>query len=191
MTKNRAKQPNEQAESKHTTSDRTILWAPWRMEYIKSPKEEGCIFCNRIQQDNDRENLIVFRGVRAFVIMNKYPYNNGHLMIVPYHHEAEIENLNAAESQEIMALLQASVRALRKVMSPHGFNVGMNLGKYAGAGIDDHLHFHVVPRWDADTNFMPIIGHTKVVSEGLWETWEKLRLAFQEVRPDHAVVSTL
>ena len=160
---------------------KAILWAPWRMEYIKSAKEPGCIFCDKPRQRNDRENLIVHRGAHCFVIMNKYPYNNGHLMVVPYRHQGNIESLNAAEKEEMMVLLQASVSALKKVMSPHGFNVGMNVGKIAGAGIEDHLHFHLVPRWDADTNFMPVTGHTKVVSEGLWETWEKLKEVFQKV----------
>jgi ATP adenylyltransferase len=98
---------------------------------------------------------------------------------VPYRHEAQIENLTAAENQEMMALLQDSARALKQTMSPHGFNIGMNVGKTAGAGIDAHLHFHLVPRWDGDTNFMPVVGHTKVISEGLWETWEKLRGVFK------------
>jgi ATP adenylyltransferase len=149
------------------------------MEYIKGAKEPGCIFCDKPKQSDDRANLIVHRGSHGFVIMNKYPYNNGHLMIVPYRHEAAIENLNVAEIQDMMALLQASARALKQTIAPHGFNIGMNMGRIAGAGIDDHLHFHIVPRWDGDTNFMPITGHTKVVSEGLWETWEKLRGAFQ------------
>jgi ATP adenylyltransferase len=148
------------------------------MEYILSSKEPGCIFCDKPQQSNDRENLIAHRGEHCFVIMNKYPYNNGHLMIVPYRHEAQVENLTAKENGEMMALLQAAVRALKQIMSPHGFNIGMNAGKTAGAGIDAHLHFHLVPRWEGDTNFMPITGNTKVVSEGLWETWEKLRAVF-------------
>lgn len=160
---------------------KAILWAPWRMEYIKSAKEAGCIFCDKPRQNNDRENFIVHRGTHCFVIMNKYPYNNGHLMIVPYRHQGDIEGLNAAEKEEMMVLLQVSARALKKVMSPHGFNVGMNVGKIAGAGIEDHLHFHLVPRWNADTNFMPVTGHTKVVSEGLGETWEKLKEVFQKV----------
>ena len=155
-----------------------ILWAPWRMEYILSSKEPGCIFCDKPQQSSDRENLIVHRGEHCFVIMNKYPYNNGHLMVVPYRHEAQVENLTGKENGEMMALLQAAVRALKQIMSPHGFNIGMNAGKTAGAGIDAHLHFHLVPRWEGDTNFMPITGNTKVVSEGLWETWEKLRVTF-------------
>lgn len=162
------------------TSTPQILWAPWRMEYIKGAKEEGCIFCDKPKQTQDRENLIVHRGRLAFVIMNKYPYNNGHLMVVPYRHEAELDQLTAEENAEMMALLQRCARALRKICAPHGFNIGMNVGAVAGAGIDGHLHFHIVPRWDADTNFMPILGHTKVVSEGLWETWAQLREAFEK-----------
>lgn len=156
-----------------------ILWAPWRMEYILGSKEPGCIFCYKPQQSQDRENLIVHRGAACFVIMNKYPYNSGHLMVVPYRHEAQLENLTETENQEMMALLQEAAKALKKVMAPQGFNIGMNVGKTAGAGIEAHLHFHIVPRWDGDTNFMPVVGHTKVVSEGLWETWEKLRGAFK------------
>ncbi len=149
------------------------------MEYILSPKEKGCIFCDRPQQTQDRENLIVHRGVLAFVIMNKYPYNNGHLLIVPYRHEAELVRLTPAESLEMMELLQKSAAALQGMCAPQGFNIGMNVGAVAGAGIDSHLHFHLVPRWNADTNFMPILGHTKVISEGLWETWASLRKRFQ------------
>ena len=150
------------------------------MQHILSVKEPGCIFCDKPQQSRDRENLIVHRGGLCFVIMNKFPYNNGHLMVVPYRHEAHFENLTAEENLEMMALLQQAVKVLKKVMSPQGFNIGMNVGKTAGAGIDAHLHFHIVPRWDGDTNFMPVTGHTKVVSEGLWEAWEKLTTAFQK-----------
>lgn len=161
-----------------------ILWAPWRMEYIKGVKEEGCIFCDKPKQTRDRENLIVHRGRHTFVIMNKYPYNNGHLMVVPYRHEAEVDKLTAEENAEMMTLLQCCARALKTVCAPHGFNIGMNVGAVAGAGIDGHLHFHIVPRWYADTNFMPILGHTKVVSEGLWETWTQLQEAFKKL--EHA-----
>jgi len=160
----------------------SILWAPWRMEYIRGEKETGCIFCNRIPQDNDRENLIVHRGALCFVIMNRYPYNNGHLMVVPYRHTGALESLTGEESAEMMQLLQQSTRALREAMHPHGFNVGMNIGKVAGAGIDDHLHFHIVPRWPADTNFMPIVGHTKVVSEALQDTWATLQGIFTRLQ---------
>ena len=161
---------------------KSILWAPWRMEYIRGEKENGCIFCNRIAQANDRENLIVTRGAFCFVIMNRYPYNNGHLMIVPYRHTGALENLTPQESGEMMQLLQMGARALHEAMHPHGFNVGMNIGKAAGAGIDDHLHFHIVPRWSADTNFMPILGHTKVVSEALQDTWASLQKIFARLK---------
>jgi ATP adenylyltransferase len=155
-----------------------ILWAPWRIEYITQPKEAGCIFCNKPSENQDKKNFILFRGKSAFVIMNFYPYNNGHLMIVPFRHISDIADLTADEKLELMDLLALSKEALRQTMSPQGFNIGMNLGEVAGAGIKDHLHFHIVPRWNGDTNFMPICGHTKVVSEGLTETWEKLKKAF-------------
>ena len=157
------------------------LWAPWRIEYIKQPKEPGCIFCTKPAEHQDDKNFIVHRGRTAFVIMNFYPYNNGHLMVVPFRHTADIEDLTDNEKLEIMDLLSRSKQALNRTMSPHGFNIGMNLGEVAGAGVKDHLHFHIVPRWSGDTNFMPICGHTKVVSEGLAETWEKLRKAFEKI----------
>lgn len=155
-----------------------ILWAPWRIEYILSPKDSGCIFCEKPRQSDDRDNFIVQRGERAFVIMNKYPYNNGHLMVVPYRHESAFDRLTAEELAEMSVLLQQSTKVLQRLMRPQGFNIGMNVGAVAGAGIDAHLHFHLVPRWGGDTNFMPVVGHTKVISEGLWETWANLREAF-------------
>lgn len=155
-----------------------ILWAPWRMEYILGVKESGCIFCTRINQENDRDNLILFRAEKNFVIMNKYPYNNGHLMVVPYRHTSEFDSFSDAEKLEMMNLVSKSMTVLKKTVSPDGFNVGLNIGKIAGAGIDDHLHFHIVPRWVADTNFMPVVGQTKVISEGLGETWERLKEDF-------------
>lgn len=151
------------------------LWAPWRMEYILGDKETECIFCTKAEEKDDRNNLILYRGEHNFIIMNKYPYNNGHLMIVPYRHISEFEALNEAESREVMNLLFKAIRALKAAIHPEGFNVGVNVGKIAGAGIDQHLHFHVVPRWTADTNFMPVVGQTKVISEGLWETWGKIK----------------
>ncbi len=161
-----------------------ILWAPWRMEYIlkaKDGSEEGCIFCNRVEQTRDRENLILYRSQHAFVIMNRFPYNNGHLMVVPYRHSGNLLDLEPPEHQDLFALLQLSVKALEAVMNPHGYNIGMNLGRVAGAGIEDHLHFHIVPRWNGDTNFMPIIGDTKVVSEALDKTYEKLVEAIHQL----------
>lgn len=157
------------------------LWAPWRIEYIKQAKEPGCIFCTKPAQQQDEENFILFRGKTSFIIMNYYPYNNGHLMVVPFRHIADIVELTDAERLELMKLLALSKKALMKTMSPHGFNIGMNLGDVAGAGVKDHLHFHIVPRWNGDTNFMPISGHTKVVSEGLAETWESLKIALDNL----------
>ncbi len=156
------------------------LWAPWRMEYImkaKDGEEEPCIFCSRIEQNKDEENLILHRGHSAFIIMNRFPYNNGHLMVVPNRHNGEILKLKSEEQMELSQLIQISVKILDEVMKPHGYNIGMNLGRVAGAGVEDHLHYHVVPRWNGDTNFMPIIGDTKVVSEALIKSYQKLRKA--------------
>jgi ATP adenylyltransferase len=156
-----------------------ILWAPWRMEYIQNAdKETKCIFCQKPKESNDKVNLIVYRGEFSFVMMNRYPYNNGHLMVVPYRHTNALDSLSSDEKTELLDLLILSKAALKEVMQPHGYNIGMNLERTAGAGIVDHLHFHIVPRWDGDTNFMPVVGHTKVVSEGLGETWEKLSRVF-------------
>ncbi len=158
-----------------------ILWAPWRMEYILQEAEKGCIFCDKPKETADRDNLILYRGETTFVIMNRYPYNNGHLMVVPLRHLADLGEMNAEERLEMMSLTASCVEILRTAIHPQGFNIGMNLGAIAGAGIDDHLHMHIVPRWQADTNFMPIIGHTKVVSEGLWETYDRLRHHFDRL----------
>ncbi len=157
----------------------THLWAPWRIEYIKNARKiEGCIFCEKSRENDDRNNLIVYRGQYSFVIMNYYPYNNGHLMIVPFRHLGEFCALKPDEKLEVMNLLDVSVTVLRADMSPQGFNIGANLGAVAGAGIVDHLHFHIVPRWNGDTNFMPVIGNTKVISETLIETCERLQEKF-------------
>lgn len=159
------------------------LWAPWRMEYIKSDKTAGeCIFCQKPKQDNDLQNLILYRGSTAYVIMNYYPYNNGHLMVVPYRHLSDFTELTSVERVEVMELVGDSIQVLRKDMGPQGFNFGANLGKIAGAGIAEHLHFHVVPRWGGDTNFMPVVGHTKVVSEALFDTCRRLQQIFTELK---------
>jgi len=156
------------------------LWAPWRIEYITNSKPEGCFLCQYPEDTNDQEHLILFRGKAAFVIMNYYPYNNGHLMVAPYRHTSELEELDDATRLELFQLVDKSIRILRDTIKAEGFNVGLNLGAVAGAGLKDHLHIHIVPRWTGDTNFMPIIGHTKVLSEGLTETWQKLREKFLE-----------
>ena len=155
------------------------LWAPWRIEYIKAPQEDGCFFCKYIRENDDRKRLILHRGKKAFVIMNFYPYNNGHVMVVPYRHSSEIADLDPETRLEIVELIDRCMRILKVSMKAQGFNVGLNYGQVAGAGVKDHLHFHIVPRWNGDTNFMPVTGHTKVLSEGLQETWQELKKFFE------------
>ncbi|RJQ32925.1 MAG: HIT domain-containing protein [Actinobacteria bacterium] len=156
------------------------LWAPWRMKYIMSEQPKGCIFCVKPSEDTDKDNYILHRSKHAFVIMNIFPYNNGHLMVVPYRHLSDFEMLNTEEKAEIMDLISLSIKALKKAFNPEGFNVGMNIGRIAGAGIADHLHAHVVPRWGADTNYMPVIADTKVLSEALEDTYIRLKDLFKE-----------
>lgn len=153
------------------------LWAPWRMEYILTQKEKGCIFCLRPRREDDQDHLVLYRGNHAFVMMNRYPYNSGHLMVVPLRHCIGLESLTHIESKELFGLLKASICVLKKALSPEGFNIGVNIGKTGGAG-ENHLHFHIVPRWTGDTNFMPILGETKVVPEYLSNTYQRLHSAF-------------
>ncbi len=160
------------------------LWAPWRLRYILGKKPKECLFCVKAKESKDRENYILYRGRRCFIMLNIYPYNNGHLMIAPYRHVASLEDLDEETLTELMVLLNKSLRLLRQVMDPHGFNIGINLGKAAGAGIVEHVHIHVVPRWKGDTNFMPVLAETKVIPELLDETYEKLMAALEkEQRP--------
>ena len=154
------------------------LWAPWRIEYIKKAKEEGCILCQKPAEEDDTANYILFRGQKNFVIMNCYPYNAGHLMIAPYRHVADLDSLTDEELDEHYRLVRQSIRVLRQVFQPEGFNIGMNLGRVAGAGVDKHLHTHIVPRWNGDTNFMPVIADIKVVNEALGECYQKIRCGF-------------
>jgi ATP adenylyltransferase len=154
------------------------LWAPWRLEYIKSNKEGECIFCARLAEGDDESSLIVHRGERCFVILNAYPYNNGHVMVAPYQHTASLESLDYETSCEIMALSQRSLRALAHAYGPDGYNLGINLGAVAGAGVEDHVHLHVVPRWKGDTNFMSALGNTRVLPERLEDGYRNLRAAF-------------
>ena len=158
-----------------------LKWTPWRMAYIAAEHEEGCVLCRVAAEQKDRENLVVFRGQHCYVLLNLYPYNNGHLMVAPYGHVADLPQLDAEAAAELVFLSQKSIRALRRAMSPHGFNLGMNLGRVAGAGIADHLHLHIVPRWQGDTNFMPLLAGTKMIPELLGETYEKVRQAFLEL----------
>jgi ATP adenylyltransferase len=157
------------------------LWTPWRLSYVTTagaPRPQ-CVFCDAIEGGD--EPLVAWVGRRAFIILNKFPYNNGHLMIVPTRHVARLSELDAEELQEIMTLSQAAEQALGAVYAPHGFNLGMNLGRSAGAGIADHLHMHVVPRWDGDTSFMTVFGDTRVLPEELPVTSARLREALARV----------
>jgi ATP adenylyltransferase len=154
------------------------LWAPWRLEYIASAEEqEGCVFC-RARDGDDQEGLVVHRGNRAFVVLNKYPYASGHLMVVPNRHEGEFGDLEGEEALEVHQLAAAGVAALAETMRPQGFNLGWNLGHPAGAGVADHVHLHVVPRWAGDTNFMPVLADVKVLPEALEATRRKLAEAW-------------
>jgi ATP adenylyltransferase len=158
------------------------LWSPWRMEYIESHEGEagsgGCVFCSLLEQGDPDGERILHRDDAAFVTLAKYPYNPGHLLVLPVRHTGDLEDLTAEEGGEIHALLQGSVRALREASAPDGFNVGLNLGRVAGAGIPGHLHWHVVPRWGGDTNFMPVVAETRVLPQLLSETYERLRPHF-------------
>ena len=150
------------------------LWAPWRLEYIQQADEQpGCIFCLAAAAD-DESGLVVQRGRTAFVILNKFPYSSGHLMVSPYRHVPSLEALDDEESLELMRLTRRSLAALREAYRPDGFNVGVNEGKVAGAGVADHLHLHVVPRWEGDTNFMPVTGNARVLSETLADSHRTL-----------------
>lgn len=153
------------------------------MRYIKANDKsegEGCIFCFKPQADKDRDNLILYRSSRNFVIMNLYPYNNGHLMVVPYQHAPDLNALPEETLLDFMQTTQKCVSILRETMTPDGFNLGINLGRVAGAGIDDHVHQHIVPRWNGDTNFMPVIGDIKVMPEYIAETYDRLRAEFKK-----------
>ena len=154
------------------------LWAPWRMKYVTNPNKGNNIFLEKANSKNDRENLVLYRGSNAFILMNLYPYNNGHIMIAPYVQHNDINNLDAETLFEIMQLTQKSISILKNKLNSEGFNFGLNMGKAAGAGIDEHLHFHIVPRWIGDSNFMPIIGQTEVIMQGLFDTYDLLKTEF-------------
>jgi ATP adenylyltransferase len=159
------------------------LWAPWRMDYIKnnSSKKEGCIFCAMAAEEEDERNLILHRGQHAFIIMNRFPYTNGHLMILPYSHHSSICQLTVETRAEMMELLFRAEMLLRKMYEPDGLNIGANVGSAAGAGVAEHIHFHILPRWFGDTNFMSTVGKTRVVPEDIHETYRNLLKIWQEL----------
>ena len=155
------------------------LWTPWRMEYLMAPSSrDGCLFCQRLAQPDGPENLIVHRGRTSFVILNRYPYTNGHMMVVPNAHEPSLEGLEPAVLTELMLLLQGSLHVLRSEYGAEAFNIGSNIGEAAGAGIADHVHLHVLPRWGGDTNFMATTADTRVIPETLEQTYARLRRAW-------------
>jgi len=157
------------------------LWAPWRLTYVKSasgPNAVSCVFCDKQAATDDREALVLHRGATCFVMLNLYPYANGHIMVSPYRHLALPGELDAAERAELWELFDRSIAVLDATLKPHGHNAGLNLGRVAGAGVEGHLHLHVVPRWNGDTNFMPVLADTRVMPQHLDETWRILREAW-------------
>jgi ATP adenylyltransferase len=150
------------------------IWAPWRIQYIRSEKPKGCILCDKPAEDNDKENYILYRGKKNFIMLNAFPYNPGHLLIAPYRHVASLELLTADERNEHYELVSLSIKVLKSEINPAGFNIGANLGKVGGAGIDDHFHSHIVPRWNGDTNFVPVLADVRVVPQALAGTYDTL-----------------
>ena len=154
------------------------IWAPWRMQFIRMKKPEGCFLCDNPKKNDDAQTYIVYRGSDNFVILNSYPYNPGHLMVAPYRHVASIEELTEEERNEHYKIVSQCVKALREEANPEGFNIGMNMGKASGAGIAGHIHTHIVPRWQGDINFMSVLADIKVVPEALAETYKRLKERF-------------
>ncbi len=155
------------------------LWAPWRMEYVGKEPRPGCLFCRVIENADDPDaSLVVWRPEGAIVMLNKFPYNSGHVMVVPVAHKPDLAELSDEESASLMSALRRTLKVLRAELTPEGFNVGANIGRVSGAGIPDHVHLHVVPRWNGDTNFMPVLAEVKVINEHVERTAEKLRAAF-------------
>lgn len=156
------------------------LWAPWRMEYILSDQKEGrCIFCPGGDRGEDEERLILYVGSLSTVMMNRFPYNNGHLLVAPIQHVPGLDQLSDEESLDLFLMVRKSIDILTNIMNPEGFNVGLNLGRVAGAGMEEHMHFHIVPRWNGDTNYMTVFGEVRVIPEHIKETYKKLRNAFE------------
>ena len=160
-----------------------VMWAPWRMEYILSDQKGGeCIFQTGDDRNGDVERLILYVGPLTMVMMNRYPYINGHLLVAPKRHVPGLENLTKEETLDLLVMVRKSIGVLKKVMSPEGFNVGLNLGRVAGAGVEEHMHFHIVPRWSGDTNYMTVFGEVRVIPEHIMETYRKLLPHFKELK---------
>jgi len=158
------------------------LWAPWRMEYILSEKSGDCILCLDKDKSNDKKRLVLYRSSQSFVILNRYPYNNGHLMVAPLAHIANIEDLNSEASLDMFQLLQESIKILRTCLKADGFNIGINIGRVGGAGVEEHLHIHLVPRWNGDTNFMAVLNDVRIMPEYLEDSYNKLYPYFEKLK---------
>ena len=154
------------------------LWAPWRLEYVRGEQPSGCVLCAKHAEDDDAAALVVARGAHVYVVLNLYPYNPAHLMVVPYRHVGGLEDLTREESAEAQRMLETAIRTIRGEMQPGGFNVGLNLGSAAGAGIPDHLHWQLVPRWAGDVNFMPLLADVRVMPQHMATTWKQLHDAW-------------
>ncbi|MGP3667019.1 MAG: HIT family protein [Candidatus Bathyarchaeota archaeon] len=154
------------------------LWAPWRIKYILMKKPHGCIFCKIAKEKKDEKNYVLLRGKWNYVVLNNYPYNNGHLMVAPFKHVKNLESLTDEELYEHFKIVRESIINLKKAFKPRGFNIGVNIGKVAGAGVENHIHTHIVPRWGGDTNYMPVIANTKVIPETLNQTYNRLKKFF-------------
>ncbi len=159
-----------------------VLWAPWRMEYILSDQEAGeCIFCPGDDRSRDEARLILYVGPRSMVVMNRFPYINGHLLVAPVRHGPDLDFLTEEEVLDLLITVRRAIGILKKEMNPEGFNVGLNLGRVAGAGVEEHVHFHIVPRWNGDTNYMAVFGDVRVIPEHIEETYRKLLPHFQRL----------
>jgi ATP adenylyltransferase len=168
-----------QPKKKNTTPMKT-MWAPWRIEYILADKQDGCVFCKALSVQDD---LTLFKGRQTMVVMNKYPYINGHLLVAPVRHVSALHELGQDEMGQLLSTVERSIGVLKKVMRPEGFNVGLNLGKVAGAGIEEHLHFHIVPRWSGDTNALAVFADVRVIPQHLQETFNNLKPHFETITP--------
>ncbi len=158
-----------------------LIWAPWRMAYIEEgAKKKGCIFCDKPEERDSRLSLVLAETAHSVVMLNKYPYNNGHLLLAPKRHEDQLSRLPPEEYEDLCEALRSSVDILLKALKPGGFNLGMNLGRCAGAGVEDHVHWHVVPRWEGDTNFMPVVGEVRVIPQHLLESYDRLSPFFKD-----------
>ncbi len=163
------------------------LWAPWRLEYILGKKQPGCIFCPEYHGQSDEERLILYRSGLVMVMMNKFPYNNGHLLVGPWRHISTLDELTADEERDLMDWVKRSTRVLKKVICPDGFNIGLNIGREAGAGYAEHIHFHIVPRWRGDTNFMAVLDEVRSIPEHLKQSYSKLLPYFRKESADEAL----